>query len=167
MLNFFFYYAFCKQVYDFKGRSTPFVLFLEPLDVIEIKQERNDFVYLNWEQYPDLYLEVDGISSNEDIKTFGPFKNNDNLAAIQFQTKNFTLRFINEGLNQCKIGISYLSPYDVGQMHFLADSLFTSPFYYLYNDQNDKIEILIGVLGGAFGMIFLLQLIFGFSKKCS
>lgn len=86
----------------FRDDSRPLIeynLYFEPLDKIYLKIPKNIATFFpKFDDIGDLQLEVEAINSKGDNVTYGPFDSDSGLLIILFKTKDYLLKFSNEGL---------------------------------------------------------------------
>ncbi len=109
MIYFFIYLSFSRPIFYFnlENETTKYlILFLTPLDNIEINvKKRTGTIFSKWPDY--LYMDVEAINSEDEIEKYGPFTSENNLQALHFQTKNYTLKLVNEGQDNIKIAMVF------------------------------------------------------------
>lgn len=149
----------CKHVYDRSYDYGTFSLIIDPLDIVEIVLKAP--LKTNIEDWldDDLYLEVDEFDQSGNVKTNGPFTCKDDLYGIVYESRNYTLRFVNEGPNESQIQLDFY--------RISIGSRYTSHFIYSIDDSNKNCKVLVGVLGGIFGLIVLMLASSGITEtKC-
>lgn len=170
MLFIFVCLSICHQVYDFTTNYPDILtLYFNPLETVEIIVRKRLGVFLStWNDYGELHLEVEAGDKGGTIDKYGPFGSESGLAGVYFKTKNFTLKFKNEGADRARIGLMF--DYDrfpsrvpsnyrydytfpiFAQGEVKLTSL-TNPFiYYLEEKNNDEPVIILCAVLGTFCM---------------
>lgn len=139
MLYIYIYFSFSHTLFDFSQRNDTimtFVLFLNPLEKAEIKI-KNEYGTILSKWSDDIYLDIYAENFNHDLETFGPFDSSSDLVAIHFQTKNYSLRFINEGQTKKKIALIISKRINESYQNYFIDDEFIFPFFENYQDIHD------------------------------
>lgn len=109
MIYFYIYLSLSRPIFysSLENNTAEYlILFLTPLENVEIKvKKRTGTIFSKWPDY--LYLDVEAINSDEEIEKYGPFNSENNLQALHFQTKNYTLKLVNEGQDNIKIAMVF------------------------------------------------------------
>ena len=117
--------GYCITEYNFLNGKTPggLQLFLDPLDVVEIKIKKSYQVTINdWGYSDDVYLYVNGKNSKNQKLNYGPFDKNSGLSKIFFENSNYLVQLMNDGPNQAYIsfGFSSIDPDEMDENSPLA-----------------------------------------------
>lgn len=159
-----FYFTYGSTVYDFQNstKSNVMTLFLNPLDIVEIKLEGNTGTFVGyWKNSDDLYLFVDADA------TYGPFDGDSGLAGIVFRSMNYAIRLVNDGIKEAQFSLAFSSSHYYPNIHDIHDfpifeivqngdpiEELSSPFIYYMDKKGYKYIIII--MGIILGLLSLL-----------
>ncbi|KAK8870823.1 hypothetical protein M9Y10_008721 [Tritrichomonas musculus] len=166
MLFFLICSAISLQVYDFTAGTIPYILtiYFNPLDSAEVRVRPRLGVFLStWDDADDLNLEVETVNKKGTLVKHGPFGPGSGLAGIYFKTKNYTLKFTNEGPERVKFALLFTSSSLPSQFNndvkydysfpVITESLsnkspakldlLTDPFIYYFEKKNNITPIII------------------------
>lgn len=173
MIFIFFYITTSKTQYEYVDTPDLYVadtitLFLDRLDVIEYKVKRYIGTFLSyWKDADDLYLFVDSDT------TYGPFNADSGLAGIYFESRDYTVRLVNDGPNNITFQLSFSRTYPyfsyddednfpitkLVEQGSLIENL-TSPFiYYIDRSGLKYVIIIMGIILGILSIIAIISII--------
>lgn len=168
MIFFLLQYSSCKHVFNMSYYYES-VFYFNRIEETEIYVDSNVGTFLSkWDNIDDLFLEVNTIDSKGEIKTYGPFDSGSGLNFILFKTKDYTLNFKYEGLEEVNLTILFSDQFPRHDSRYEDYSMYDSfddikwPFLYSFDSADSSGKTCIKAMNAILVIIWIGYLFVGF-----
>ncbi|KAK8881417.1 hypothetical protein M9Y10_004153 [Tritrichomonas musculus] len=110
MLLFLIYLSKSARIFDYTDIEVPpsLTLYMNPFDNVQIKLNYKTPTYLSdLSKLYELYFDIDAEDPQGNTDTYGTFSHNSYIIGIIFDSKNYTISFINEGSEIIKFALVF------------------------------------------------------------
>lgn len=146
------------RIFDYTDIEIPpsLTIYMNPFDNVQVKLNyKTPTFFSDLSKLYDLYFDIDAENPQGNIDTYGTFDHNSYIVGIFFESKNYTISFINEGLEIIKFALvfsnnSYFPPqfkFPINKFNFDDWINKDDPFLYDVGNQHSyAIFIILAIL---------------------